>query len=478
MENQITQNNVPTTLNGQQVISNPQAFNVPQVDPNAYSNALTSSITALLPQVQQAQAGVNNAENQNTQGNNDLISLMSQLGGQTADTQQAENQVGLPTLNKELTDLRTLQSQQLGTYINNINQQQINKTGMFGDAVSNNMASINRQHGIDALLTSSLIQAKEGNITAAQATVDRAISAKYDPIKNAINVQNQIIKNNYELLSRADKKLADVKLQENKLEEKKLDKQIADETSMENMIIDAQAQQAPMSVIKNARAIIAKGGTPADVAVAIGQYSGAAAKAELLREQIKTEKAQRAKINSDMNTAKTSKAPEVKSINGVDSQWNGTSWVPVTTTGTPTVNEAQLKAFNSADALLKRIDDTKLKGNLPVGRGRLNGVALPGSSRADFIAQANNLTALLTLDNLKYLKGPTSDKDIIFLTNASTALNRNQSIGEYTKTLTDIRNTLLKYSPENQYVESIIPSIDSTGQAIQASPTNYWDSLK
>lgn len=117
--------------------------------------------------------------------------------------------------------------------------------------------------------------------------------------------------------------------------------------------------------------------------------------------------------------------------------------------------EAQTKTFNAAQGLLTKLQTgiTGLSGNVPVGVGNI-GFKLPGSKRADFVAAANNLTALLTLDNLKYLKGPTSDKDVAFLTNASTALNRNQSVPEYTKTLQEIVNTLSKYSPEYQYSQA------------------------
>lgn len=246
---------VPTTLNGVDVIKNPQSFQVPQIsNPN---DALTNAITGIATSVTNAQAKDTSAETTSNQGNDTLVNLMQQLGGQTGDTNAAEASVGLPTMNKDLSDLQTLQTQQLAGYINNINKND-NAAG-FGDSPNLMDAKIQRQHGIDALLTSSLIQAKQGNIQAAQATVDRAIAAKYDPIKNAINVQNTIIAQNRDNLSRADKKLADEKTMQNNLMLKQIDQSIDNEKQLKDLVTTAAKYQAPNSILNKLNAISESG---------------------------------------------------------------------------------------------------------------------------------------------------------------------------------------------------------------------------
>lgn len=443
--------NTPTTLNGVDVISNPQSFQTPKIDPNATNNALTAAITGLAPALSSAQKADTKAEQANTQGVNDIVNLQTLLMGRTEDTQKAEDAVGLPTLNKELSDLKSKQSFQLAEYINKIQKQEVNATGAFGDAVSNNEAMITRQHGIDALLTSSLIQAKEGNISAAQATVDRAITAKYQPILDRIDVQKTIIEQNKENLSRADKKLADLRLEKLNLESKKLEKDMADESSVQQMIIEASAMQAPQSVIKAANDIMSKGGTPVQVAQALGRWTGAGAKAELLREQIKTEKAQRAKIQGDTTSAIDLSKP-----------------LPL--------NPVQTQALKSAEELLKSFDSFGIAG-APVGFTTILGT-LPGTRARDFSVNFDNLKSLLSLDNVKLLKGQgaVSDAERQLLADASTKLNRGQSPAEFKKTLSEIVTTFKKATPEYQYVDDISGAINSSSNSA-LSADDYANSL-
>lgn len=199
--------------------------NLPTASATTTNNdSLTSYLQGISATVPGYQNNVNTAEKTNTQGNNDLLTLMQQLGGQTGDTLNAESDAGIPSMNRDLKDLQTLQTQQLAGYISNENKNTTtNPVGQEKSGQTNAEIGIQRQHGIDALLTSSLVQAKQGDISAAQANVDRAISVKYAPIKSAIDIQSQIIKNNYENLTRADKKLADAKLLENNLKGKQID---------------------------------------------------------------------------------------------------------------------------------------------------------------------------------------------------------------------------------------------------------------
>lgn len=67
---------------------------------------------------------------------------------------------------------------------------------------------------------------------------------------------------------------------------------------------------------------------------------------------------------------------------------------------------------------------------------------LPGSSGTDFKNNVNRLKALLTLDNLKLLKGAMSDKDLAFLLSVGTSLNTNMSKEAFANELNNIKTKL------------------------------------
>lgn len=238
---------VPTTVPGSSIVANPAPLTTPT--PSDPDGNLKAWVTSTAQNIATDQTNDTTAETKVDQGNNTLNNLMLQLGGQAADTSDAENKAGLPTMDKELTDLQALQTQQLGGYINTINKNDLNATGETRSAQNGDEAQISRQHGIDALLTSGLIQAKQGSITAARATVDRAIAAKYDPIKNAITVQNSIIQQNMQNLSRADQKLADEKLVQNNLKLKQIDDAAQNEKDINAIKLEVAKNGAPNSVL-------------------------------------------------------------------------------------------------------------------------------------------------------------------------------------------------------------------------------------
>lgn len=100
-------------------------------------------------------------------------------------------------------------------------------------------------------------------------------------------------------------------------------------------------------------------------------------------------------------------------------------------------------ALTSAKALLDKF--TKGDGTSAVGMSRALGLQnIPGSAPADFQIQYNNLKSLLSLDNVKLLKGQgaISENERKLLADASTKLNLAQSEGEFKTTLTDLVTAL------------------------------------
>lgn len=174
----------------------------------------------------------------------DVENLQNQLNPQTADQQALETNAGLPAMNKDLSDLNALQTQQLGGYLNSYNKLESGGTGTVG-GVSAAETALQRSHAIDALMTSSLIQAKQGNITAATDSVNKAIAAKYEPIK-------QRLENAKYILSQVSGKAATDRANALTLKIKNVDQQEQDEKDALKTIHDAAANGAPSTNITEA----------------------------------------------------------------------------------------------------------------------------------------------------------------------------------------------------------------------------------
>lgn len=266
----------------------------PTKDPNAFVTSLQSQIQPLQQASDTASTNVNTAQQ-------DLITLQKQLEGKTAEQIKLENEQNIPQINTELVGLQS-EAQRLTTeYLNAIRNREAQ--GGVAAVVGADQKRIQSQAASDIGLLNAQIQAKQGQLELARGTVDRAIAIKYEPLIQSIETKKLIYEMNKDSLSRADQKLLEAKNKEWNLQLDKYKKEQEDAKSMQDMIIDAQAQGAPASVISSAQLVIKNGGTPAQVAVAIGKYSGAAAKAELLKQQIKTEKAQQSKYYAEAKQA-------------------------------------------------------------------------------------------------------------------------------------------------------------------------------
>lgn len=159
------------------------------------NSALSSADTTIKGIATAKQNEVNNLEYQDSNAQSDVTNLSNQLAGETGDQQTLESNAGLPQMQKDLADLNALSSSQLAGYLGKYNALEGGGTGTVG-GVSAAETALQRSHAIDALMTNSLIQAKQGNIQAATDSVTKAIAAKYEPIKqqysNAINILNQV----------------------------------------------------------------------------------------------------------------------------------------------------------------------------------------------------------------------------------------------------------------------------------------------
>ncbi len=117
-------------------------------------------------------------------------------------------------------------------------------------------------------------------------------------------------------------------------------------------------------------------------------------------------------------------------------------------------------ARSSAEELLRKMDAGE--GTSAVGRSNLFGLAtvIPGTEARDFQNQFNNLKSLLSLDNVKLLKGQgqVSDAERALLAAASANLDLGQSEEEFKKNLQDIIKSLSGKTTEQASGDKTITS--------------------
>lgn len=109
-------------------------------------------------------------------------------------------------------------------------------------------------------------------------------------------------------------------------------------------------------------------------------------------------------------------------------------------------------ALTSAQQLLSTFDSSSGVLGTPLGGARqaVGGTSvlpiIPGTQAADFVKNIDNLKSLLSLDNVRYLKGQgaVSDAERQLLADSATQLSRTQSEGQFKKTLQGIIDTLGK----------------------------------
>lgn len=194
-----------------------------------------------------------------------LVDMMNELAGVPKEKAKLEKQAGLPQANAELADLQAKQTMQTAQYMSQM--QDIQNKPIAMEFIAGQQGEVQRRAGIDAMITSALVQAKQGQIQTAQNTIDQAMNLKYNTITQRIETQKAILQMNYDNLSRSDKKLADER-------GAVLDAQKADLTQFRGIQTEA-AKQAMSSGDSTAFNAIMNATSYEELSKAGGQYAPA-----------------------------------------------------------------------------------------------------------------------------------------------------------------------------------------------------------
>lgn len=140
--------------------------------------------------------------------------------------------------------------------------------------------------------------------------------------------------------------------------------------------------------------------------------------------------------------------------------------------GKPTTTELGKAALSTAQELLSKFKSGT--GVDAVGTNSLfNAIALPGTSKANFIVDFKSLKDQLSLDGVKYLKGQgaVSDSERALLASAITKLNLKQSKAEFEKTLNGI---ITKLSGGVSSSQTLPPQMTLNGKILNLQPDGTY----
>lgn len=475
-------------------------------NPFDYASAIRESQATLASGLQNAQSEVDLARNNAKNESLAIATLQGLQGGQEADRANQYQAGGVNALYNQLSDLNAQ-----ATGLSNeaqaipIQTQQDYKGRLSTQAGT---AAIDagklRENALKALSLGQQYAIASGNYEKAKNIADQTITAKYAQLEADIKAKQTNLATLKDFdLTPAENKL--LKLQETALkrEEQDLADKKANEKAISDMLVQASSQNAPSALVVKAQA--AK--TPSEAAMILGQYAGDYYKTELLKNQIATEKAQRAKIYADVSKSQA----ELKAINDTNISSEAASWVAninsgkaklsdvpaslktqvsvglASSTGLSAEQKSKIEASQSTYDLANELLTLSGKGGaVGAGIGKALGAVIPGydgtafsgTDRANYEAKVAQLKDTLASANLDKLKGAMSDKDIEFLRNIGTALKPTMSEAAFDSELNKIKTTMTKIPgvipAETPEQKTYNPFTQALGQPSQVIPgTKY-----
>lgn len=184
------------------------------------------------------------------------------------------------------------------------------KSGITTDILVGQQGAAERSYNSQKALKAAEIamiaakqQAVAGNLNVALQIAQNAVDAKYGPIEDQIKVKQAQLTALKEAADRGDIILSKAEEKQTKdldrkyaEDQKKLEDEKAQQKAISEMIVNALPQGAPQDLVDKA----SQAKTSVEAAKILGKYSGDYLKYEMLKEQIKTEKLQQAKIGIDI----------------------------------------------------------------------------------------------------------------------------------------------------------------------------------
>lgn len=323
--NTVTPINSVNTVNSENIKPvNPVPLSDSTVPASTYKDLISNSYNTVSNAVSNLQGQYDSMNQQGMQDTNTIANLQSLLGGKDLALSDAYQANGLPELQKQtqqqLAKLKEYQAQ-----IDSLNiDRSVIPTEIAQQDKTNNM--VRTSAGLapvtyDELQKNALQSANIARNALSAGVLYDKLNTDYQTTKdlitqriNAVYAQKEAdiqskLTNLQGLrefgLSATQSKLADATQRKLKLEQEQLNIQKEKEKQVEQALMNASMQGAPQAIVNSARTVSEKGGTPEQVIATLGQWAGDFWKIQLLKENLKTEKLQQAKISYSMQTPST-----------------------------------------------------------------------------------------------------------------------------------------------------------------------------
>lgn len=381
------------------------------------------------------------------QGAQDLISRIQGLTGETvgeaqfrSEQEQAQGLPGFLQQQKQLSaQLKALQNRAQAIPLE-IQQESIGRGRTAGGVAPLQTARL-RENAIEALTTSSLLEATRGNIELANNLVDRAVSAKYDPIREQIqaNLANLELIMRSPAYGQAEKRRAQAQADIQSERQRRLEEQ--QENSKIIMSWAAAALQNGATPFQAQRiAQIARSNNP-DLGVAFGLFSPFATNPQAAELALLNLQAKRLDVEASRRRLELSTAQAAKIYN--DIRLANKKGVPPVV-GSSYVTERNARISSSLDELMDRVNvaTVGLAGQLSF---------VPGSPARDFKADLETLKANISFSELQAMReasktggalGQVAVRELELLESTLGALDQGQSPANFKKNLAKIKASL------------------------------------
>lgn len=304
--------------------------------------------------------------NQPTTSSGGYDELLKQLGlasdsltGRGAAQTQAEQTTGFTQANKELADLNAQYLAKKAEYdkLNANIEAGAGRKGLTTSQMTGQQGAVNRAAAADLGLLQAQILGKQGQAEQAQNAANRAVDLMYQDREAVYNSKLQQLNLVKDRLTGEEAKRA--KALEYALNKEKdiIDEQKATKKAIVEMTLTALSSGAPQSVIDAA----SRATDTLSAAKILGRYSPETLKYELLKQQIKTEKAQQSKIYADIASSKLpggGKPPtegQIASAGYADRIQQANSIIDAKTPILQNLNYAQFKLLESKSQLANKL---------------------------------------------------------------------------------------------------------------------------
>lgn len=225
-----------------------------------------------------------------------ISDLTSRLFNRDVFAEQQRQQAGLPQFNQQLVDINNQIKQLQAEAVKASSQAEDKQVPMF--AIRGEQASIERSRATKALELSAIQDAITNNIALAEQKVQTAVDMQFKPVENEIAYLRQALDDNYQELSREDKKRADA--QRILLDERQrvLEEQKQDKTVSLGFIAEAAKNGAPALLLSRAQ----QATNPTQVLSILGQYmSDPIAKQQALA-NLENTRLEQVKLNNEIKS--------------------------------------------------------------------------------------------------------------------------------------------------------------------------------